>query len=276
MKTISAKKITDTVANLCVKANHVLREDVLRGIKTAYRLEKNKKAKYALGAVIKNAGIAKEEKLAICQDTGLPIVFIEIGQNVLVSGDLKAAVIKGIESGYRKGNFRESVVVNPITRGKPAYNGAVIHMDIIKGNRLKITVLPKGFGCENKSQLKMFNPTVSLREIKDFVVNAVKSIGPDACPPYIVGLGIGGTADYACLLAKKALLRKLTVHNARLATLERDLLKEINRLNIGVMGLGGKATCLVVQVESYPTHIAGLPVAVNISCHALRSASALL
>ncbi len=273
MKIIRSDKITQVVADLCVEANCVLRSDVLRKLKAAYKQEKNSRAKKVLEAIIKNSRIAQKEKLAICQDTGLPVVFIELGQNVRIIGDLRKAVMKGIELGYKKGNFRESIIRDPLKRSKSVYKGAVIHTDIISGSKLKITVLPKGFGCENKSQLKMFNPTVSLDGIKKFIVDAVRSSGPDACPPYVVGVGIGGTADYASLLAKKALLQKIpSVTNK----LQQDLLNEINRLNIGPMGLGGKATCLAVKIESYPTHIAGLPVAVNISCHALRSASARL
>ncbi|MCX5700091.1 MAG: fumarate hydratase [Candidatus Omnitrophica bacterium] len=273
MKVIKAEKITKVVSDLCVKANCVLRKDVLRKIRAAYLSEKNKKAKAALLAIINNAQIAQKEKLAICQDTGLPFVFIEMGQGVKIIGNLKQAVIRGIAQGYKKGNFRESIVSHPLKRGKSHYSGAVINTDIVTGNSLKITVLPKGFGCENKSQIKMFNPTASSGEIKKFIIEVVKSAGADACPPYVVGVGIGGTADYASLLAKKALINKLTTYNLRLTT---DLLKGINNLNIGPMGLGGKATCLAVNIEHYPTHIAGLPVAVNISCHALRSASAKL
>jgi fumarate hydratase subunit alpha len=166
------------------------------------------------------------------------------------------------------------VVRDPLLRGKSGYQPAVIHIDIVPGNKSKITVLPKGFGCENKAQLKMFKPTAEIGEIKKFIIEAVKSAGPDACPPYVVGIGIGGTADYVCFLAKKALLKKLSAKRYPLyAKLESDLLKEINRLNIGPMGLGGKYTCLAVNIETYPTHIAGLPVAVNICCHALRSAA---
>jgi len=281
MKTISAKKIEKTVADLCLKANCVLRKDVLLKLKAACKAEKVALIKNALGAIIKNARIAQKEKLAICQDTGLPIVFIELGQDVKINGDFKKAVMQGIESGYKKGNFRESIIQDVLKRGKSTYKGAVIHTDIVRGNKLSITVLPKGFGCENKSQLKMFNPTVSLEEIKKFIINAVKSAGPDACPPYIVGVGIGGSADYAGLLAKKALLKRFKLQKGlspkgTVPDLERELLFRINKLNIGPMGLGGKNTCLAVNIESYPTHIAGLPVSVNISCHALRSASARL
>jgi len=279
MRVIDAKKITETVADLCLKANCSLRSDVLAKIKSAYRKEPDGKAREALAEIINNAKIAQRERLAICQDTGMPIVFIDIGQNVRIKGGLRAAVERGIAKGYKKGCFRESIVCDPLKRGKPSYRGAVIHTEITRGSRLKLTVMPKGFGCENKSVLRMFLPTVSIEEIKDFVVETVESAGPDACPPYVVGVGIGGGADYASLLAKKALLGKLT-NDQRPTTndqiLSRDLLKRINKLKIGPMGLGGKATCLAVNIEEYPTHIAGLPVAVNISCHALRSATAVL
>jgi len=273
MKVIKAKKITKAVADLCVKANCVLRQDILRKLKSAYNQEKNRRIKKALGAIIENARIAKKEKLAICQDTGLPVIFIELGQDVKILGGFKKAVINGVSLGYKKGNFRESIVQDPLNRGKSSYKGAIIHTDIVRGNKLKVTVLPKGFGCENKSQLKMFNPTASLAEIKKFIVNAVATSGPDACPPYVVGVGIGGSADYAGFLAKEALLRDINTKRSRL---EQDLEKEIGRLHIGPMGLGGRFTCLAVNIEIYPTHIAGLPVAVNISCHALRSASVTL
>ena len=278
MRTVTAETIKKTVADLCFQANLFLRRDVLAQLKVAYAKEKNKKAKNILGAIVKNASIAAREKLAICQDTGMPIVFLEAGQGVKIAGDLKSAINKGIESGYRKGYFRDSVIRDPLSRGRPAYQPAVIHADIARGNKLKITVLPKGFGCENKSALKMFRPTAGLEEIKEFIVQSVESAGPDACPPYIVGVGIGGTADYAALLAKKALLRNIghKVTRSQGHKLGHDLLREINRLNIGPMGLGGKCTCLAVNIETYPTHIAGLPVAVNISCHVLRSATAIL
>lgn len=274
MKIISVDKIKETVSELCIQANAVLRRDVLAQLKSAYAKETNKRAKDILKAIIKNAAIAKKEKLAICQDTGLPCVFIELGQNVKISGDLKSAINKGAELGYKKGYLRNSVVKDPLSRGKPDYQPAIIHIDIVPGNKLKITVLPKGFGCENKTQLKMFKPTAKIDEIKKFIIEAVKNAGPDACPPYVAGVGIGGTADYACLLAKKALLRRLRAQGAQgLRVLESELLKEINRLNIGPMGLGGKTTCLGVNIETYPTHISGLPVAINLSCHALRSAT---
>jgi fumarate hydratase subunit alpha len=273
MKIIQTNKITGVVAKLCIQANQILRKDVFLSLKVAYKKETNKRAGDILEAIIKNADIAKKEKLAICQDTGLPCVFVELGQDVKINGDLKSAINKGVELGYKKGFLRDSIIKDPLLRGKPRYQPAVIHIDIVKGNKLKITVLPKGFGCENKTQLKMLKPTAGIEEIKNFIIEVVKSAGPDACPPYIVGVGIGGIADYACFLAKKALLRRLyTIRSPLYAKLESDLLEEINKLNIGPMGLGGKTTCLGVNIQTYPTHIAGLPVAVNISCHALRSA----
>jgi fumarate hydratase subunit alpha len=276
MRAISAKKIQDKISALCVKANLVLRKDVFGALRSAYLKETNKRAKEILGAIIANAKIARKESLAICQDTGLPCVFVEIGSQVKISGDLKRAITKGVESGYRKAYLRNSIVSDPILRARPKYFPALTHIDIVKGNKLKLTVLPKGFGCENKTQLKMFKPLAGIAEIKKFILEAVKSAGPDACPPYVVGIGIGGTADYACFLAKKALLRRTRYSVRRTNKLENELLKEINRLNIGPMGLGGKTTALAVNIETYPTHIAGLPVAVNISCHALRTASTII
>jgi fumarate hydratase subunit alpha len=247
-----------------------LRLDILLKLKDARGKEKNKYAKDLLEAIIKNAQIAKAQKLAICQDTGMPVVFVDLGQDVTISGDLKQAINRGVELGYKKGFLRSSIIKNPLLRGKPGYQPAIIHIDIAKGNKLKLTVLPKGFGCENKAQLKMFKPTAELSEIKNFIIAVVRDAGADACPPYVVGVGIGGTADYACFLAKKALLKRVT---SVISKIEKELCHKINKLNIGPMGLGGRTTCLGVNIETFPTHIAGLPVAVNISCHALRSAS---
>jgi fumarate hydratase subunit alpha len=246
----------------------------------AKQRETNSRAKRILEDIIQNALIAKKEKLAICQDTGLPVVFLEIGQDVKFTGrDLNRAIQRGIELGYKKASLRNSIILDPLIReGSVKFSPGVIHIDLVKGDKVKITVLPKGFGCENKSSLKMFNPTADIYEIKKFIVDTVKSCGPDACPPYVIGVGIGGTADYASLLAKKALLKKVTsnqkpvTRNIPYIRLERELLLAINRLGIGPMGLGGKTTALTVNILTYPTHIAGLPVAVNISCHALRSA----
>jgi fumarate hydratase subunit alpha len=280
MRIISVSVITAAVADLCVRANLVLRKDVLLALKNAYLKESGRRTREILAAIIENAYIAQKEKIAVCQDTGIPCVFVELGEDARVAGDLKSAVNRGVELGYKKGFLRDSIIKDPLSRGRPGYRPAIIHIDIIKGDKLKITVLPKGFGCENKAQLRMFKPTADISEIKKFIIEAVKQAGPDACPPYVVGIGIGGTADYACLLAKKALLRRVSGYpDKRLSgtrKIEIDLLSAINKLNIGPMGLGGKTTALAVHIETYPTHIAGLPVAVNISCHALRSATKII
>ncbi|MDD5120620.1 MAG: fumarate hydratase [Candidatus Omnitrophica bacterium] len=273
MKEIKAKEITQAVVELVRQANFSLRSDILSVLRTAYKAETCKQARKNIKAILDNAAIAKKNSLAICQDTGLPVVFVQLGTGVKISGDLKAAINKGIGEGYRKYYLRNSVIKDPLSRGKPGFSPCIMHSDIVNGDKVKLTLLPKGFGCENKSQLKMFKPTVEIGEIKKFIVEAVKSAGPDACPPYFIGVGIGGTADYSAVLAKKALLTRLTVKNSKL---EQDLLREINKTCIGPMGLGGKTTALAVKVKKYPTHIAGLPVSVNISCHALRSASVTL
>jgi fumarate hydratase subunit alpha len=273
MKIIPAKKIENVVAQLAIAANLSLRKDVLAALKQSYLRETNPRAKRILKAIIDNAAYARKEKLAICQDTGYPIVFLEVGQDVFIKGALNAAVNRGVELGYRKASLRKSIVKDPLLRGVSGFLPCLIHTDIVPGDKLKITVFPKGFGCENKSQLRMFKPTANIEEVKDFIVDAVRSAGPDACPPYVIGVGIGATADFACFLAKKALLKPV---RRNLSKLERDLLNKINKLNIGPMGLSGKTTALAVNVETHPTHIAGLPVAVNISCHALRSASKII
>lgn len=284
MRIITAERITELVSQLAIQANLVLRSDVLDALRKARKTETNGRAKVLLDAIINNARVARQKQIAVCQDTGLPAVFVELGQGVKISGDINRAINQGIEQGYKEASLRNSIVRDPLDRGKSGFTPAVIHYNIVKGNKLRLCVLPKGFGCENKSQLRMFKPTSALYEIKKFIVEAVRQAGPDACPPYVVGVGIGGTADYACLLAKKALLRKLLTNDQRLTTndqrpttkLAQELLRQINKLNIGPMGLGGKTTALAVNIESYPTHIAGLPVAVSISCHALRSAEKII
>lgn len=289
MRGIKTEIIKDTITKLCIEANTNLRQGVLKQLKLAYRKEMRPRAKNILQAIIDNADIARNERLAICQDTGLPVVFLEVGQDVhITGGSLVKAINQGIELGYRRGYLRDSIVRDPLLREKPGFVPAVIHTKITAGDKIKLTVLPKGFGCENKSQVKMFNPTASISEIKKFIIEVVKNAGSDACPPFVVGIGIGATQDYAGLLAKKALLRSVarrpspvvrrpsSVSEYGIRALENELLMEINKLNIGPMGLGGRTTCLGVNIETYPTHIAGLPVAVNISCHALRSATKII
>jgi fumarate hydratase subunit alpha len=277
MRNISAKRISSAVAALSMDANFALRKDILEALRRAYSSERAGKAKKILGILIENAAIAKRSKTAICQDTGMAEVFIDIGQQAAVTGgNLLKAVNDGVRRGYKKGYLRNSVVSDPLLRKNTGDNSpAVIHTGIVPGNRIKITVMPKGFGSENKTLIKMFNPTQGAGDIGKFVVEAVKKAGADACPPYIIGVGIGGTIDKACILAKEALIRPLGRRNAKahIARLERELKKKINALKIGPMGFGGNATCLGVNIETYPTHIAGLPVCVSISCHATRSAT---
>ncbi|MFA5338561.1 MAG: fumarate hydratase [Candidatus Omnitrophota bacterium] len=280
MKKINVKKIKSAVAKLAVEANLILRGDIVRAIRKAYLAEKDRKAKNILKILLSNAAIAKYERIAICQDTGMAVVFIEIGQGVsLTGGSLSGAVNDGIREGYKKGHLRKSVVADPILRVNTRDNApAVIHEEIVPGNKVRITVVPKGFGSENKTAVKMLNPTQGADEIGAFVIESVKKAGADACPPYIIGVGLGGTLDKACLLSKKALMRPIDKRSAKrhIAGLEKELFKKINALKIGPMGFGGGATCLGVNIETYPTHIAGLPVCVSISCHATRSATATL
>ncbi len=270
-KTIIQKKIQ----KLAAQANFSLRKDVARLLKKAYQAETKKLAKKALGWIKENARLAQKENLALCQDTGLPLVFIEAGRDVKVTHSLIDTIVKAVESGYQK-NYLRASIVGPLIRKNPSFKGVIYHLDFSnKFQGLKLTIFPKGFGSENKSSLKMFNPTAAVDEIEEFIVEAVKKAGPEACPPFVVGVGIGGTSDTALLLAKKVLLDGIDQPNPNklLDNLEKRLLKKINALKIGPMGLGGKITALAVKIKTAPTHIAGLPVGVNISCHALRSAS---
>ena len=264
-------KITQQVKELTAHAAFILPNDIKHLLEFACHQEKNQKIKTALGLILENAAIAAQEKLAICQDTGLPIIFIEVGKGIKFTHDILAAIKKGVEDGYVCNSLRASSV-EPITRGKSTYAATEFHIDFnSEVNGLKVTVLPKGFGSENKSRLKMFNPTADIGEIENFIVESVKLAGPESCPPFFIGVGIGSTSDGALLLAKKALLG----HVDRMNELELEILHSINKLGVGVMGLGG-VTALSVKIKEAPTHIAGLPVAVNISCHALRWASAMI
>ncbi|OGF48349.1 MAG: fumarate hydratase [Candidatus Firestonebacteria bacterium RIFOXYC2_FULL_39_67] len=273
---ITEKQISTTVSALCIKANTVLRADVKQALCKACASEKNKNAKFILGALIENYKIAEKECTPICQDTGITVVFAEVGYKAKIKGDIGKAINAGVEAGYKEGFLRKSVVSDPLERKNTGTNTpAVIYYDLVPGNKLKITILPKGFGSENKSKLYMLNPTASLEEIKKVIITAIKEAGPDACPPYMIGVGIGGDASKAAFLAKKALTYKIGFwgKDALYKTLAKDLYKRGNRLNIGPLGAKGKTTLLGVNILAFPTHIAGLPVAVNISCHVLRSAS---
>lgn len=276
MKEINVSKITEVVKNMCIDANYYLTHDVKEKIESAYKQEKWSMAKEILEKILTNIDIAKKEEMPICQDTGMACVFVEIGQDVhIIGGNLKDAINEGIRQGYNEGFLRKSVVNDPLDRINTMDNTpAIIYYDIVEGDKLKIKVAPKGFGSENMSQLKMLKPADGLEGIKDFVLKVVKEAGPNPCPPIVVGIGIGGTFDKAANLAKKALVRPLNEKNNNefYANLEKELLKEVNELGIGPQGFGGKTTALAVNIETYPTHIAGLPVAVNINCHVTRHA----
>lgn len=280
MRKITEKNITDTVSRLCLDSNIHLRKDVEKALIRAFEKENNKQARKILQQLLENAKIAKSEHIPLCQDTGLPIVFVDIGRGVDITGlDMKRAINKGVREGYRRGYLRNSIVRDPLRRGSGSgFTPCVIHFDLGRHKGLRLTVFPKGFGCENKTKLIMLYPTATMNEIKKSIISSVAEAGPDACPPYILGIGIGGSADYACQLSKKALLRPIDKRSTlkHVARLEKELLRDANNLNFGPMGLGGKTTVLAVNILVHPTHIAGLPICVNISCHVLRSASAVL
>lgn len=280
MRKINVSIIKEAVAELCLKANFELRKDILRALKSGLAKEKNIRAKNIIKSIIENAELAKKERIAICQDTGMVIVHIAIGQNVsLIGGDLNKAINEGVAEAYKKGYLRKSVVSDVIIRENTKTNTpAVIYTDIVEGDKIRITVSPKGFGSENKSMIKMFRPTDPFENIKEFILDVVRKAGPDACPPMILGVGLGGTFEKCAYLAKKALLRPIDKRNPKkhIAKLERELMREINYLGMGPMGLGGNTTVLGVNILEAPTHIAGLPVAVNVSCHATRSAGKII
>ena len=273
MREISAARITDVVARLCVEANNHLPQDVKDCIRCSYDQENWPQAREILERIMENYQIADREDCPICQDTGVACVFIKMGQEVHVQGDLNEAIHEGVRQGYAQGYLRKSVVRDPLDRVNTGDNTpAMIYFDIVPGDIFEITVAPKGFGSENMSQIKMLKPSDGLQGVKDFVVKVVEEAGPNPCPPIVVGVGIGGTFDKAALLAKKALLRPTDTPNENpfYAQLEQVLLEKINALGIGPQGLGGRTTALAVNIETMPTHIAGLPVAVNINCHVTR------
>ena len=274
MREIEAAKITDTVKRLCIQANVILPEDVKNCIIKRKSEENWAPAREILDRIEENFELAAAENVPICQDTGVACVFLEIGQEVhIAGGDITQEVNEGVRQGYAEGYLRKSVVRDPLDRENTGDNTpAMIYYDIVPGDKIKITVAPKGFGSENMSQIKMLRPSDGIEGVKAFVLKAVEEAGPNPCPPIIVGVGIGGTFDKAALLAKKALLRETGTPSADplYAKLEEELLEKINALGIGPQGFGGKTTALAVAVEHYPTHIAGLPVAVNINCHVAR------
>ena len=281
MREIDANAVTATIARLCMEANYFLPADVLGALEKAVQNEPSPAGQEVLRQLLENARIAREEQVPLCQDCGIAIVHLEVGQEVrIVGGDLRAAAEEGVRWGYRDGYLRKSVVSPPLfSRTNTRDNTPpVVHMDIVPGDRLKVAVAPKGAGSENMSALAMLRPADGVEGVIDFVVRTVERAGPNPCPPVVVGVGIGGTAEKAMLLAKRALLRPLGVHHtdSRFAELEKELLQRINRLGIGPAGFGGLTTALAVHVETYPTHMACLPVGVNLQCHAARHKEAVL
>ena len=273
MREIASEQITAVIRRLCIQANCILPEDVRARIAACAQEEPWPQAQEILEQITQNYTVAQERMQPICQDTGMACVFLEIGQEVHVTGDLTAAVHEGVRQGYRDGYLRKSVVKDPLRRVNTGDNTpAMIYWDIVPGDRLRITVAPKGFGSENMSQIKMLKPSDGEEGVKNFVVKAVEEAGPNPCPPIVVGVGIGGTFDKAALLAKRALLRPLgqPSQDPFCAAMEAELLGRVNALGIGPQGFGGRTTALAVAIETAPTHIAGLPVAVNINCHVTR------
>ena len=274
MREIEVSKLTDVIEKLCIAANEHLPEDVKCAIKNCRACEDGEIAKGVLDNIIENFEIADNECVPICQDTGMACVFLEIGQDVhLTGGDLADAVNEGVRRGYDKGYLRKSVVKDPVRRGNTGDNTpAMLYTEIVPGEQIKVTVGPKGFGSENMSQIRMFKPSHGLQGIKDFILEVVETAGPNPCPPMVVGVGIGGTFDKAALLAKKALMRPIDTENPDpfYADLEKEMLEKVNELGIGPQGFGGKTTAIGLNIETLPTHIAGMPCAVNINCHVTR------
>lgn len=280
MREIKAGDITAAVKKLCIDSNYYLNDDIRKRLKEAKDAETYPTAKGILDIITKNADIAKNDKMPICQDTGMTVVFIELGQEVhVIDGSIEDAINEGVRQGYKEGYLRKSVVSDPLQRVNTKDNTpAVIYYNIVKGDKIKITVAPKGFGSENMSQIKMLKPADGVEGVKDFILKVVEDAGPNPCPPMVVGVGIGGTFDRAALLAKKALVRSTDIRNSNpyYANLEEELLNKINKLGIGPQGFGGHTTALAVNIETYATHIAGLPVAVNINCHVTRHGEIIL
>lgn len=280
MREIPVDTIRETVARLCIEANYFLGNDVKQKLAEAKAGEAFPLAKDILELIEQNAQVAEKERMPLCQDTGMTVVFLEVGQEVhLYGGWLEEAVNQGVRDGYQEGYLRKSVVADPLQRINTGDNTpAVVHYSIVPGERVRIVVAPKGFGSENMSKLKMLKPGDGEQGVKDFVLQVVKEAGPNPCPPLIVGVGLGGTFEKAAFLAKKALLKPLNQHheNPYYSQLEQELLASINKLGIGPQGFGGRTTALAVKIETYSTHIAGLPVAVNLNCHVARHKEAVI
>lgn len=276
MRIINSDEIKNAVKEMCISANCHLNSDIRAALEKGAEDEKSEVSRTILKRLIENADIADRKEVPICQDTGMAVFFIEIGKEVFVEGDtITDAVNKGVSEGYTEGYLRKSVVKDPLDRVNTKDNTpAVIYYDFCEGDKIRITFAPKGFGSENKGGIKMLNPSDGVDGVIDFVTETVRKAGANPCPPMVVGVGIGGTMDKAAVLSKKALTRDITARNANpyYAELEKKLLERINLLGIGPQGMGGTTTALAVNIETFPTHIAGLPVAVNINCHATRHA----
>ncbi len=274
MREIKASTITDVIERLCMEANQVLPQDIKDAISTCRSQEDGDIACGILDNIIENYQIAENEQVPICQDTGMACVFLEIGQDVhITDGDLTEAVNEGVRRGYTKGYLRKSVVKDPVRRGNTGDNTpAMLYTEIVPGEQIKVTVGPKGFGSENMRAIRRFKPSAGIQGIKDFIIETVETAGPNPCPPMVVGVGIGGTFDKAALLAKKALMRPVDTTNPDpyYADLEKEMLQKINELGIGPQGFGGRTTAIGLNIETMPTHIAGMPCAINISCHVTR------
>ena len=276
MREVSTDEITKNIKEMCIEANYILSDDVKNKIINSAAVENSEIGKKILSQLEENMEIAEREQIPICQDTGMAVVFIKIGQEVhITGGSLEDAINQGVREGYTEGYLRKSVVKDPLIRENTKDNTpAIIHYEIIPGDKVEITVAPKGFGSENMSRVCMLKPADGIEGVKNAVIETVKLAGPNACPPVVVGVGIGGTFEKCALLAKKALTRDINSESSieYVAEFENELLDEINNLNIGPGGLGGKITALGVNIETYPTHIAGLPVAINMCCHVNRHA----
>lgn len=274
IREINVDKLTENISSMCIEANHILSEDMKCRLKEAVEKEESQLGKKILNQLQENLKIAKEDQIPICQDTGMTVVFLEVGQDVhFTGGSVEDAVNEGVRQGYVNGYLRKSVVKDPLIRENTKNNTpAVIHYSIVPGDQVKITVAPKGFGSENMSRIFMLKPADGMDGVKNAVITAVREAGPNVCPPMVVGVGIGGTFEKCALLAKQALLRNVKEHSSipYVKEMEEELLEKINGLGIGPGGLGGRVTALAVNINTYPTHIAGLPVAVNICCHVNR------
>lgn len=277
MRNISVNKITNNIKEMCIEANHFLTDDMKEALSNALKKEESEVGKNVLEQLQENLEISASDMIPICQDTGMTVIFMEIGQEVhFIDGNLEDAINEGVRQGYVDGYLRKSVVSDPLIRENTKDNTpAVIHYSIIPGNQVKITVAPKGFGSENMSRMFMLKPADGIEGVKKAILTAVKDAGPNACPPMIVGVGIGGTFEKCALMAKKALTRNLKEHSpiSYIKDMEIELLDEINKSGIGPAGLGGRNTALAINIETYATHIAGLPVAINICCHVNRHAT---